>query len=143
MGYTPHMDKTRIATARNPLQGMNWIRREKRLAIYLRDGLACGWCGASVEDGAELTLDHLRPNSKGGSNHESNLVTCCRRCNSARGARTVRSFAERVAAETDRTPAEVERGVRNCARRRIDTGAAKRLIQRRGWAAAQTRGDAQ
>jgi len=41
-------------------QGMNWIRKEKRLAIYLRDGLACGYCGQSIEDGAKLTLDGER-----------------------------------------------------------------------------------
>src|SRR5438128_11454104 len=34
-------------------QGMNWIRPEKRLALYLRDGLACCYCGEAVEDGAK------------------------------------------------------------------------------------------
>ena len=38
-------------------QGMNWIRQDKRLAIYLRDGLACAWCGNGVENGAKLPLE--------------------------------------------------------------------------------------
>lgn len=38
-------------TSRNAnWQGMNWIRQEKRYAIYLRDGLACVWCKATIED---------------------------------------------------------------------------------------------
>jgi 5-methylcytosine-specific restriction endonuclease McrA len=76
------------ARARGDWQGMNWIRQEKRLAIYLRDGCACVWCGAKVEEGAQLTLDHVRCHSAGGSNAASNLVTACKRCNDSRGARS-------------------------------------------------------
>lgn len=79
-------------------QGMNWIRPVKRLAIYLRDGLACAWCGAGIETGVQLSLDHLKPHSKGGSNHEGNLVTCCKHCNDSRGARGQKVFAGAVAA---------------------------------------------
>ena len=74
-------------------QGMNWIRQTKRLAIYLRDGMACAYCAATIEDGAKLTLDHLTPYSDGGSNSASNLVTCCHKCNSSRGNRDWREFA--------------------------------------------------
>jgi 5-methylcytosine-specific restriction endonuclease McrA len=77
--------------------GMNWIRQTSRLAIYLRDGLSCVYCGDSVENGAQLTLDHVRPHSKGGSNEASNLVTCCHRCNCSRGNRSVAKFAIAVA----------------------------------------------
>ena len=65
-------------------QGSNWIRKDKRLAIYLRDGLACAYCGAAAEDRKPLSLDHLLPCSQGGGNHEGNLVTCCLSCNSRR-----------------------------------------------------------
>ena len=119
--------------SRNPLQGMNWIRREKRLAIYLRDGLACAYCGEGIEDGAQLTLDHLRPNSKGGSNEPANLVTACRRCNTHRGVRPVRSFCRAVAEYTGRSASEIERTVRRLTRRTIDVSAAREMIARRGW----------
>ena len=56
-------------------QGMNWLRPEKRLAIYLRDGLACCYCGSGVEDGVKLTLDHLTPHSQGGTNDEEKEVS--------------------------------------------------------------------
>lgn len=65
--------------------GGGWIKPYKRLAIYLRDGMACAYCGAKVEDGASLSLDHLLPQSYGGSNGEGNLVTCCLLCNAKRG----------------------------------------------------------
>lgn len=65
-------------------QGMNWIRQEKRLAIYLRDGEACTYCGATSATDI-MTLDHLLPHVAGGTNRESNLVTCCKTCNSSRG----------------------------------------------------------
>ena len=63
----------------------NWIRRDKRLAIYLRDGMACAYCGKGVDDeGTRLSLDHLVCRSHGGSNMEGNLITCCISCNSSR-----------------------------------------------------------
>lgn len=77
---------------------MNWITQKKRLAIYLRDGLSCAYCGDSVEDGAKLSLDHLTPHSLGGSNRESNLITCCTKCNSSRGNRELDEFVTTVAA---------------------------------------------
>lgn len=61
--------------------GQKWIRNDKRLAIYMRDGLQCVYCGASLEDGAQFTLDHIMPHSDGGSNEATNLVTSCRACN--------------------------------------------------------------
>lgn len=70
--------------ARTRNQGSKWIRPAKRLAIYLRDGCACAYCGATLEDGAVLTLDHVLACELGGSNDESNLVTCCLSCNSSK-----------------------------------------------------------
>jgi len=109
--------------------GMNWIRKEKRLAIYLRDGLACAWCGGSVEEGRTLSLDHLKPRSKGGKNDATNLVTACLRCNRKRGARALTTFA--------RTLSRVEAksllvNIKNTARRTVDVDAAKALIAARG-----------
>jgi 5-methylcytosine-specific restriction endonuclease McrA len=124
-------------TERN--QGMNWIRQEKRLAIYLRDGLACAYCGDGIENGTQLSLDHLKPHSKGGQNHESNLVTCCCRCNSSRGNRSVRSFCRGVAEYLNHgiKPSDIEKHVRNCARRSLAEAKieAKALVARRGSAA--------
>lgn len=72
--------------------GGKWIRPEKRRAIYLRDNLECIYCGKGIEDGIVFTLDHVTPQVLGESNHESNLVTCCRKCNSAKGKLSLRNF---------------------------------------------------
>lgn len=123
-------------------QGMNWIRPAKRLAIYLRDGLACCYCGATVEDGVKLTLDHLRPYSSGGSNKETNLVTCCHRCNSARGQRSWKAFAESVAEYLDQgaTMEDIMAHIQRTRKRALDVRAAQELIDRRGSFSAALRG---
>lgn len=76
-------------------QGGKWCRRDKRLAIYLRDGFACAYCGRDLRSMAprDVTLDHLIPVSEGGNNAPLNLVTSCRSCNCSRGARPWREFA--------------------------------------------------
>jgi 5-methylcytosine-specific restriction endonuclease McrA len=115
-------------------QGMNWIRQTSRLAIYLRDGMACAYCGSAVEDGTQLSLDHLKPWSKGGSNKPTNLVTCCSKCNSTRGNRSVRAFCKDVATYLNTDAKAIERHVRNCAKRDMKEvrKEANVLIKRRG-----------
>jgi 5-methylcytosine-specific restriction endonuclease McrA len=117
-------------------QGSKWCRPSTRLAIYLRDGLACVWCGLAAEDGASLSLDHLRPYSAGGSNDPSNLVTCCARCNSSRGARSVAQFARAAAEYHGTDAAEIVSHVRRTARRALPRAEALTMIARRGTVAA-------
>lgn len=106
-------------------QGMNWISQKKRLAIYLRDGLCCCYCGKGVEDySTVLTLDHLKPRSKGGSNHETNLATSCHSCNSQRQDKPLSTFLK--------GDAEKLNHVKNCRRRKLDLRLAGKLIQKRG-----------
>lgn len=70
----------------------DWIRAEKRLAIYLRDGFVCTYCGVDLHgsDPNLLTLDHLETRNwrgralREGENSEANLVTACKSCNSTR-----------------------------------------------------------
>ena len=73
-----------------------WIRTDSRLAIYLRDGFRCVYCGRDLHgaDPQDLTLDHVHPWSLGGENEPTNLITACRSCNCSRGARTLASYAD-------------------------------------------------
>jgi len=111
-----------------------WCRPLKRLSVYCRDGFACVWCGASVEDGAQLSLDHLKPKSAAGTNDARNLVTACKRCNDSRGNRSLASFAIAVAGYLNHgaTPAAILAHVKACARRPLPTAEARTLLARRG-----------
>ena len=113
-------------------QGMNWIRKEKRLAIYLRDGLACCYCGEGTEDGAQLTLDHLVPYIKGGLNEASNLITACNRCNASRRERPWTTFVTKVAQYRGIPRSGLVRHIRNTVRRPINVDEARSLMARRG-----------
>jgi 5-methylcytosine-specific restriction endonuclease McrA len=70
----------------------------KRMKIYLRDKYQCQYCSAKVTkkhpllkrvlEVKDLTLDHITPKSRGGSNLPSNLVTACKPCNQRKADRT-------------------------------------------------------
>ena len=73
-----------------------WITVTKRWLLYVLHGFRCAYCNRTLpelnEEGILLTLDHLVPIERGGSNHSSNLVTACRSCNSAKNGLTYRTF---------------------------------------------------
>lgn len=52
-----------------------------RYSVLQRDHFRCVICGASVEEGAKLEVDHIKPISKGGKTELSNLRTLCKSCN--------------------------------------------------------------
>jgi len=57
-----------------------------RFNVFLRDGFACQYCGATDE----LTFDHVLPRSRGGRTTWENIVTACAPCNLRKGGRYVR-----------------------------------------------------
>jgi hypothetical protein len=59
-----------------------------RFAVLERCGFACSYCGARPP-GVVLTIDHVVPVSKGGTNDESNLVAACWECNAGKSARVL------------------------------------------------------
>lgn len=64
--------------------------------MFNRDGFRCRYCGCGVEDGTELTVDHVIPVSKDGPTDLGNLVTACWPCNIGKSDR-----------EVERAPAQV------------------------------------
>ena len=105
--------------AKRKAHGMNWIRQEKRLAIYMRDDMSCLYCGRTLEDGVVLTLDHLVPYVMGGDNRATNLVTACRSCNSKRQAMRLNRWIEHLAIELNAGAGETHRRIRRHRRRKL------------------------
>ncbi len=56
-----------------------------RKNILRRDSHQCQYCGTKS---ADLTIDHVIPRSRGGSDTWENLVTACTKCNNKKGNRT-------------------------------------------------------
>lgn len=62
------------------------VQLPSRKNIFLRDGGRCMYCGQRFIP-QELTLDHIVPRSRGGSNAWDNLVACCQKDNHRKGDR--------------------------------------------------------
>lgn len=75
--------------------GSRWITKERRLAIYIRDGFACAYCGKDLRhlSARNTTLDHLIPRCDGGNNKNENLITACLTCNSGRRDKSYAEYA--------------------------------------------------
>lgn len=58
-------------------------RKISRRAVFARDDHLCQYCGS----GAQLTVDHVVPRSRGGRSSWDNVVTCCSPCNLRKGDR--------------------------------------------------------
>src|SRR5262245_44962933 len=57
------------------------INLKLRYRIITRDHSRCRRCGATIEDGVKLVVDHIIPREWGGSNDDTNLWTLCEPCN--------------------------------------------------------------
>lgn len=64
-------------------------RREQRIAyrkLLLEHDPHCTYCGCYISrKKRSATIDHVIPRCRGGTNHPSNLVLCCRGCNDVKG----------------------------------------------------------
>lgn len=59
------------------------IKQSIRTQVFERDFYRCLHCGTHKD----LTVDHIHPESLGGSLELGNLQTLCRSCNSSKGVR--------------------------------------------------------
>ena len=67
---------------RLPIQEMKFNRQN----LFERDKFRCQYCGTKFSP-KDLNMDHVTPRDRGGKTSWENIVTCCLRCNSAKGNR--------------------------------------------------------
>lgn len=67
------------------------IGKRVRFEVFKRDGFRCLYCGATPQE-SRLVVDHVEPQSGGGSDDSANLATCCQSCNQGKSNVPLRSL---------------------------------------------------
>ncbi|MBX6423587.1 HNH endonuclease [Thermosulfurimonas sp. F29] len=67
-----------------------------RANLFMRDNYTCQYCGKSVRNPRDRTIDHVIPRSRGGKTVWTNVVLCCRKCNLKKGDRTPQEAGMRL-----------------------------------------------
>jgi 5-methylcytosine-specific restriction endonuclease McrA len=62
-----------------------------RRAVFMRDNHRCQYCDRAAE-----SIDHILPRSRGGKHEWTNVVACCRRCNTSKGDRLLAECSLRL-----------------------------------------------
>ena len=76
-------------------RGVKW---KTKVRVYGRDNYCCRYCGYDMtlhfpyRHLNVLTVDHVIPRHRGGTNEAGNLVTCCYWCNHDKGHRSADDF---------------------------------------------------
>ena len=60
-----------------------------KAAVFLRDNFTCQYCG-ETKGSNDLTIDHVTPKVRGGLTVWTNVVACCKRCNNAKGDKSLK-----------------------------------------------------
>ncbi|MGE3624051.1 MAG: HNH endonuclease [Bdellovibrionales bacterium] len=86
------------------------IRKEK----VRQQGGKCFYCPKRIGK-LTATIDHVRPLSDGGRDHENNMVACCRDCNNSKGSRNVTQWLlDRKHHEQQTADIQTEHGATGC-----------------------------
>jgi 5-methylcytosine-specific restriction endonuclease McrA len=64
--------------------------KQMRQSILKRDDHTCAYCGQPGNQ-----IDHIIPISKGGEDHETNMVTACATCNASKKNQDAQKFQEK------------------------------------------------
>ena len=79
------------------LQQKERIPLNLRRRVIERDGLHCVYCDDDLSN-SEIHMDHVIPESQGGTTDYHNLQVTCRKCNLAKGVLSESEFTEKLKA---------------------------------------------
>lgn len=78
---------------------MGYTKKEKkyfkRLVVYEMMNGRCAYCGKKISL-YEMTVDHIKPQSKNGPNTIDNMFCTCKKCNETKASKTVDSFKHQI-----------------------------------------------
>lgn len=64
------------------------MKPAKREKVFRKFDGHCAYCGHPI-DAATFTVDHVIPQSKGGTGRIENLLPCCHQCNQLKAAESI------------------------------------------------------
>lgn len=85
-----------VFTGRFGRTNLNPFSADIKDQILKRDNYQCCWCGLKSSQGAELMIDHVQPESKGGKGTLENGMTLCTRCNNLKTNFSVHKFGKKA-----------------------------------------------
>jgi 5-methylcytosine-specific restriction endonuclease McrA len=77
------------------------LKQKERIPLHLRrriierDGLHCVYCDDDLSN-QEIHMDHVIPESRGGTTSYDNLQVTCRKCNLAKGVLSEDDFTAKL-----------------------------------------------
>ena len=80
---------------------MAGISKKNRFDVFKRDGFKCQYCGRTPPQ-VVLELDHVIPRSKGGTDHQTNLVTACFDCNRGKATGDLQAVPQSICEQVER-----------------------------------------
>jgi 5-methylcytosine-specific restriction endonuclease McrA len=96
-----------MGRSKNSNKGRKRIRRNNRIIDRDRkfSGFGPYWlcylCNRELNR-SQITIDHIQPLSRGGTNAPENMIVCCEECNSDKGNSTLGEYFDR----TGRSPVQ-------------------------------------
>ena len=76
---------------------------DQRAEVWAKTSGYCWYCGRLMNPWSNFTIDHMDPRIQGGGDNLSNLVPCCKICNSRKGGKTVIEYKEYLANKDEHT----------------------------------------
>jgi len=75
-----------VLNTRGRLVDYDWTPPVSKELLFRRDLHICAYCGGQFGE-RQLSMDHVHPQSRGGANTWTNLVSACLPCNQRKGNR--------------------------------------------------------
>ena len=101
VGTTPHWDSLPVPDRKERVLRRSASRQLRGRVFKAADG-RCHYCRDEIDPFSNWQLDHKTPLSKGGGDHEENIVASCHLCNRRKGSRTAVEFLAAMARRRER-----------------------------------------